>query len=252
MGTTGTNVRNTVGALALLAMIPVSGWAAWGPGGGYRLEPPQEAFDACAGKKAGDEVRFTTPRGDNVAAVCREFDGRLAARPEWGAEGGPGWYGRGAGRRGMGPGWAGRGPRGGGGMGMGFGQDFCYLTEALKLSPEQKARIQAIQEEEWKKVSALRKELWDTRDRLWEAAGKTPYDEAAVRKLASEREKKHTELFLARAGAMNRIKEVLTPEQRAQAEKLGFYGRGPGMMRAGGPGPRGGCGPGRPDCPYWR
>ena len=35
MGTIGTNVRNTVGALALLAMIPVSGWAAWGPGGGY-------------------------------------------------------------------------------------------------------------------------------------------------------------------------------------------------------------------------
>ncbi len=254
MGTIGTNVRNTVGALALLTMIPVSGWAAWGPGGGgYYQGPPQEAFDACAGKKAGDEVRFTTPRGDNVVAVCREFDGKLAARPDWGAAGGPGWRGRDAGRRGMGPGWAGHGPRGGGrGMGMGLGQDSCYLTEALKLSPEQKAKIQAIREEEGKKVSALRKELWDSRDQIWEAAVKAPYDEAALRKLAAEREGKRTELFLARAGAMNRVKAVLTPEQKAQAEKLGFRGRGPGMGRAGGPGPGRGYGQGRPDCPYWK
>lgn len=234
MKTIGSTARNTVWALAMLTLIPVSGQAAWGPGGGRHHGPPQEAFDACAGKKAGDEVRLATPRGDNVAAVCREYDGKLAARPERGH--GMAAHGRGGGR----------------GMGMGFGHDNCFMAESLNLTPEQKAKIQAIREEEWKKVSALRKELRETRDGLWEAAGKTPYDEAAVRKLAAERESVRTELFLAKAGAMNRIKEVLTPEQKAQLEKAGFRGKGPGMGRAGGPGPGRDCGPERPDCPNCR
>ena len=112
MRTIGTTVRNTVGALALLTLIPVSGWAVggpWGPCGGAGFQgPPKEAFDACSGKKAGDAVQFTTPRGDNVAATCKEFDGKLAAAPAMG----PGQGGRGAGHRG-----------GGKGMGMGMGPD---------------------------------------------------------------------------------------------------------------------------------
>lgn len=246
MGTIGTTVRNTVGALALLTLIPAAGWAADGPTGPRAQGPPQQAYDACAGKKAGDQVRLTTPRGNSVDAICREYDGKLAARPQRG----PAWSGKGAGRQSMGPGMAAHGRRGGKGMGMGFGQDNCWMSDALKLTPEQKTKIQAIRDEEGKKVSQLRKELWETRDVLWEAAGKTPYDEAAVRKLAADRESKRTELFLARAGAMNRIKALLSPEQKAELEKTGFCGRGAGKGRAGGPGR--GFGPGHPDCPNWK
>jgi hypothetical protein len=33
--------------------------------------PPQEAFDACKGKKEGDAAQMKTPRGDAVAGTCR-------------------------------------------------------------------------------------------------------------------------------------------------------------------------------------
>lgn len=44
-----------------------------GPGqgqGGHR-GPPQEALDACKGKKDGDQAQVRTPRGDTVSGMCR-------------------------------------------------------------------------------------------------------------------------------------------------------------------------------------
>lgn len=222
MRTIGTTVRNTVGALALLTMIPVSGWAAGGPGwGGGFQGPPKEAFDACAGKKAGETVRFTTPRGDNVAAVCREFDGKLAAAPAMG-------HGRGGKGRGMG------------------------MAKELNLTAEQKTKIQGILDAERENSAALRKQLHDNREQLRKVAEKTPFDEAAVRKLASEQEKTHVDLIVSRTRTMNGIHALLTPEQKEKAEKMGFFGKGPGMGHARGRGPGRGYGPGSPDCPQWK
>ena len=33
--------------------------------------PPQEAFDACKGKKEGDAAQMKTPRGVSMAGTCR-------------------------------------------------------------------------------------------------------------------------------------------------------------------------------------
>lgn len=33
--------------------------------------PPQEAFDACKGKKEGDAAQMKTPRGEAMAGTCR-------------------------------------------------------------------------------------------------------------------------------------------------------------------------------------
>ena len=33
--------------------------------------PPQEAFDACKGKKDGDAAQMKTPRGETMAGTCR-------------------------------------------------------------------------------------------------------------------------------------------------------------------------------------
>lgn len=41
-----------------------------GQGGAHR-GPPQEALDACKGKKEGDSAQMRTPRGDTVSGVCR-------------------------------------------------------------------------------------------------------------------------------------------------------------------------------------
>lgn len=36
-------------------------------------KPPKEAIEACLGKEEGDAVKFTTPRGDELSAICRKF-----------------------------------------------------------------------------------------------------------------------------------------------------------------------------------
>jgi len=61
------------------------------------MKPPPEAIAACKGKSEGTTVQFTTPRGDTLKGVCKQFEGILAAMPERppqgkppdGAEGGP-------------------------------------------------------------------------------------------------------------------------------------------------------------------
>ncbi|QIY80497.1 hypothetical protein [Chromobacterium violaceum] len=44
--------------------------------------PPDEAFQACNGKKAGDAVTFTTPRGEKMSGKCRMMPARMAAVPD--------------------------------------------------------------------------------------------------------------------------------------------------------------------------
>jgi hypothetical protein len=52
------------------------------PRGEQRRGPPQEAFDACKGKKDGDSAELKTPNGDKRKGSCR-----LVLIP---ADGGPG------------------------------------------------------------------------------------------------------------------------------------------------------------------
>lgn len=44
--------------------------------------PPREAFAACEGKREGDVVTFTTPRGDTLKGPCRMIPAQLAAMPD--------------------------------------------------------------------------------------------------------------------------------------------------------------------------
>jgi Spy/CpxP family protein refolding chaperone len=212
MVTIGTTARKALGVLALAAMIPVSGWAFGGPGMGGRSQgPPQEAFDACAGKKAGDTVRFTTPCGDNVSAVCRDYDGKLAAAPGEGR----GWHGK--------------------GKGMGHGRHFGRMARDLDLTAEQEKQIRGILDAEREKNAPLHQQMRENREQLRKIAEKTPFDEAAVRKLAAEKEKTHIELVVSRARAMHKVSGLLTPGQKEKAGEAGPFGRG--------------FGPGCADCP---
>jgi len=43
--------------------------------------PPPEAFAACVGKSEGEAVTFIT-HNETLSAVCRMFDGKLAAAPD--------------------------------------------------------------------------------------------------------------------------------------------------------------------------
>jgi Spy/CpxP family protein refolding chaperone len=208
-------VRKALGILAVMALIPVSVWAFGGPWGGGGMGPPKEAIDACAGKKAGDAVRFTAPCGDNVSAVCRELGDRLVAAPE------------------RGPGFTGRGRRGEG-MGMGTGRHFERMARALDLTAEQKTQIRTVLDAEREKTAPLRQQLAETRDRMRRLVETVPYDEAAVRNLASSQEKTRVELIVSRTHALNRVYALLTPEQQEKARQFrpfgeGRPGRGPRM-----------------------
>lgn len=193
----------TLGALAALALIPASLWAFGGPLGGGRMGPPQEAIDACAGKKAGDAVRFTTPCGDNVSAFCAETRAGLAAAP----------------------GRVVRGP----GMGRGPGRHFDRMASALELTSDQKAQIRSILDAEREKTAPLREQLMENRAKMRQLAQATPYDETSVRKLAASQEQARVELVVSRTRAMSQVFALLTPEQREKAKAFGPF-------REGGPG----------------
>jgi len=69
-------------SIVLTVIFLLGGISAWGAGPERGRKPPQEAFDACKGKSAGDAVSITTPRGDTLTAVCRQLNGQLVAMPD--------------------------------------------------------------------------------------------------------------------------------------------------------------------------
>lgn len=45
-------------------------------------QPPAQAFELCKGKKQGEQVQITTPRGHQIKAQCTNSPEGLFARPE--------------------------------------------------------------------------------------------------------------------------------------------------------------------------
>lgn len=71
-------------ALCLLsALIPAAAWGGADPqqGAPQQRRPPREAFDACSSRSEGETVTITTPQGTGIRAICRTFEGQLAAVP---------------------------------------------------------------------------------------------------------------------------------------------------------------------------
>lgn len=72
-------VRVACAALAFLIAAPL--WAQSSPPPQGRPGPPPNAYADCRGRKAGDRVQHTTPRGTGPA-VCLDSPEGLVARPE--------------------------------------------------------------------------------------------------------------------------------------------------------------------------
>ncbi|WP_277057517.1 hypothetical protein [Trichlorobacter lovleyi] len=74
--------KNLVLCCLMTAMLPMLTWAGNDrPPRGERRRPPQAAFDACKGKTEGASITIATPHG-SFKAICRNFEGALAAVPE--------------------------------------------------------------------------------------------------------------------------------------------------------------------------
>lgn len=69
-----------VEATCTLMAVPADGWHHRGMGGMHR--PPEAAWKACEGKKAGDEASFTRRDGSEAKGTCTAMDGKLVAMPE--------------------------------------------------------------------------------------------------------------------------------------------------------------------------
>jgi len=94
------------------------------------------------------------------------------------------------------------------------------MARVLELTAAQQESIEGIRREERAKSAPLRQALAEGREQLRRLAEADSFDEAAVRALAASQAATRTELIVARTRAQNRIHALLTPEQRALAEKL--------------------------------
>lgn len=188
-------IRWTAAVLAVAVMVPASSWAFRGGRGEGPMGPPAEALEACKGKAEGTAVEFLNRRGDKVAATCR-----MMPVPEGG--------------RGMG------GPQGMKGR----------MVQELGLSDSQKEKIDALLKAEQEKTGPLRKQIDEARQQFHKASLATPFNEASIRTLATKVAQLKTEMMVSHARVRSEISALLTPEQRAQAEKfqppMGLPGKG--------------------------
>ncbi|RII27178.1 MAG: hypothetical protein CXR31_07965 [Geobacter sp.] len=107
-------------------------------------------------------------------------------------------------------------PRGG----MSPEKRLAHMAKKLGLSDAQQGQIKAIFAAEREKSKPLMEKMRDYRQQMRDAAKATPFDEAAVRSVATNRAQTEIELAVSRARVRNQINALLTPEQQAKLEKL--------------------------------
>lgn len=164
-------------------------------------------------------------------AVMATAAGALLAVAAWAQPSGSGY---GMGGYGMGPGMMGGYGNGygtGGGYGMGPGMMGGYgmgpgmmggQSQAfadLKLSAEQRKKIDDIQEETFKAMWQLMGTMHQQGYRMHDWAGSGLLDEAAARKAYEQMAATQKSMFELQLGARKKIDAVLTPEQREQLRK---------------------------------
>ena len=110
----------------------------------------------------------------------------------------------------------GRGPRGD----MSPEKRLARMAKKLGLSDTQQAQIKATFAAEREKNGPLMEKMMAYRKQLHDAAKATPFDEAAVRTVATNKAQVEVELAVSRARIQSLINGILTPEQRQKLEKL--------------------------------
>jgi len=95
-----------------------------------------------------------------------------------------------------------------------------HLARVLELTDAQKVQIKAFLAEEREKGAAQQKKESELRRQLRQAEQAASFNEAAVRSAAAALAGIETERIVSRAKTRFRIQSVLTPAQRALAEKL--------------------------------
>jgi len=112
------------------------------------------------------------------------------------------------------------GPQGPGFGGPGGGFLAGRLFERLDLSDEQLDAVHAAFEAALDEGIALHRSAWEQRRALAAAADADVVDEGAIREAAAALGQIEADLALHRARQMQRVREILTPEQREEMREL--------------------------------
>ena len=102
------------------------------------------------------------------------------------------------------------------------------MFRQLNLTEAQQDQIFKIRHEQAPAFREQMKRLRASRAELRKLALADRFDEAAVRRAADAQAKATSDLAVMRAQTMNRVRSVLTPEQRSQLEKMHEQRRGRG------------------------
>ncbi len=95
-----------------------------------------------------------------------------------------------------------------------------HFLKKLGLSDAQKTQVRSIMDEERANIKPLVQKLREGRKELRDLRKSGPFDEAKVRAVARGQADTMTELIVAKQRMQSRIYAVLTPDQRAKADKM--------------------------------
>ena len=94
------------------------------------------------------------------------------------------------------------------------------MTDYLDLTDAQQAQVKQIFAAEKPAILPLVQQLHQTRQQLRQLEQSSTFDEAKVRSLASQQAQTMTELTVEKAKVANQIFNLLTPDQKAKAQKF--------------------------------
>jgi Spy/CpxP family protein refolding chaperone len=176
--------------------------------------------ERCPIEVEQQELKMSTRNTGMVLAASLLMVGTALAQPYGGGPGMMGGHGGGyGGGYGMGPGMMGES---GGGYGMGPGMMGGRGAEAyagLKLTPEQKKQITAIQQDNRKARWQLMGTMHEQGYHMHDLFGPGTVDEAAARKAFEQMQATQKAMFDLQLDAQKKINAVLTAEQRERVRR---------------------------------
>jgi protein CpxP len=99
-------------------------------------------------------------------------------------------------------------------------RSLAIMAKVLRLSTAQQARIRDILKAERDEKTSLLKKLSENRKQFRQKTHAATFDEAAVRTLAEKQAQLMTKMIVSSAITRNKIRALLTPEQRDLDERI--------------------------------
>jgi protein CpxP len=94
------------------------------------------------------------------------------------------------------------------------------MTDYLDLTDAQQGQVKQIFANEKATITPLIQQLHQSRQQMRQLEQSSTFDEAKVRALASQQAQTMTDLMVEKAKVANQVFNILTPDQKAKAEKF--------------------------------